>query len=148
MNRGYTHDLFTNGRWSSHAWDTPLNRAINKILRKELHTEPATGCVVGAGNGAKWKVHYPDTLTRVEKRERRKYKKSAIDSVKYEQMKAKLKSELKAESEAENAAKAKAAIKQAAKTLLKWADHAYTKAIQAWVEQGAVGPMPQFCHFF
>ena len=109
-----------------------------------MGAKPVTGRVVGADNGAKWKVHYPNTLTRVEKRERRKYKKSAIDSVKYEQMKA----ELKAESEAETAAKAQAAVKQAANTLLKRADHAYMKAIQAWVEQGAVGPMPQFCHFF
>ncbi|KAM0920198.1 hypothetical protein ACQ4PT_007655 [Festuca glaucescens] len=37
-------------------WDTPFNRALNKVLGKDVSKKPATGRVVGAGKGARW--HY------------------------------------------------------------------------------------------
>lgn len=108
-------------------------------MGKDPHKKPVTGRVVGVGNGAKWKVHYPDTLTRDERRERRQFEKSGTESARWDMMKAELLHELQVD-KAKTEAEAKAAVIKAADGLMA----VYAKGVQAWVEKGCVGPMPQF----
>jgi hypothetical protein len=42
-------------------WDTTFNRALNKVLGKDLGKKPATARVVGAGNGARWDYYYNES---------------------------------------------------------------------------------------
>ena len=46
---------------STARWGTPLTRAINQTLGKEVNKKLICGRVSGAGTGAKWKIHYAET---------------------------------------------------------------------------------------
>ena len=50
-------------------WDTPFNRALNKVKGKPLHDPPEYGRVAGAGVGASWNYYYKeDKETRKQRR--------------------------------------------------------------------------------
>ena len=50
--------------------DTPLNRALNMILKNPVDRAPAHGCVIGAGDGHQWDHYYDDPP---ESRKKRKH---------------------------------------------------------------------------
>ena len=65
---------------SAPVWDTPFNRALNEVMGKKPGTKPATGRVVGGGNGASWDYYYH------ESKEKRKERKRMADASIVEQI--------------------------------------------------------------
>ena len=65
---------------SAPVWDTPFNRALNEVMGKKPGKKPATGRVVGGGNGASWDYYYH------ESKEKRKERKRMADASIVEQI--------------------------------------------------------------
>ena len=61
-------------------WDTRFNRALNVVMGKKPGTKPATGRVVGGGNGATWDYYYHEST------EKRKERKRMVDASIVEQI--------------------------------------------------------------
>ncbi|KAM0923513.1 hypothetical protein ACQ4PT_005494 [Festuca glaucescens] len=51
-------------------WDTPFNRALNKVLGKPLDKRPKHGRVIAAGNGARWDHYYQEGKDQRKERKR------------------------------------------------------------------------------
>ena len=59
-------------------WDTPLNRALNKLKGLPLDQRPQYGRVHGAGDGATWKVFYKEGPE--AKKQKKKFSQADIDA--------------------------------------------------------------------
>ena len=58
-------------------WDTPFNRALNKLKRLPVDTRLSYGRVHSVGDGATWKKYYRETTE--ERKERRRITEENID---------------------------------------------------------------------
>ena len=60
-------------------WDTPFNRALNKVKVKPLHDAPEYGRVADAGVGASWNYYYKED--KETRKQRRKLNTVTLDDV-------------------------------------------------------------------
>jgi hypothetical protein len=51
-------------------WDTPYNRALNKVLGNDVGKKPATGHVVGDENSVRWDYYYHESKDLRKERKR------------------------------------------------------------------------------
>ena len=60
-------------------WDTPFNRALNKVKGKPLHDPPEYGRVVNTGVRASWNYYYKED--KETRKQRRKLNTVTLDDV-------------------------------------------------------------------